>query len=78
MDGGNKRKKAELQAERERRAQLVIRNLQDAINAIISRLDELQRAVDKAQANEQAIRTLTERLNDLQQLLRKRRAEAAA
>jgi uncharacterized tellurite resistance protein B-like protein len=75
---GNRRAKAQFQAERERRAQLAIRNLHDAINAIIARLGQLQAAAGKAQANQKAIRALTERLNALKQLLSKRKAEATA
>jgi len=69
LGGGTEKKKAALQAERERRAQLVIRNLQEAIRALISRLAELERDARTARANEEAIQELNRRLRGLQQLL---------
>jgi len=75
LDPGNTRKKGQLQAERERRAQLVIRNLQEAINLIIARVIALQEEASRAAANEEAIRVLTERLKALRQLLAKRKLE---
>jgi uncharacterized tellurite resistance protein B-like protein len=78
MDKKSKDGKRALQADRERRAQFAIKNLQDAIDAIISRLRDLQHEADKVQANEEAIRALTQRLTALQRLLSKRKAEAMA
>lgn len=77
LDGGNKRKKLALQSERERRAQLVIQNLQEAINDLLGRLTSLQEAADRAKANEDAIKQLNLRLRALQQLLAKRKAASA-
>jgi hypothetical protein len=78
LDPGNTRGRGLLQRERERRAQLVIRNLQEAINLIIARVTALQEEASRAAANEEAIRALTERLRALQQLLAKRKLEVPA
>jgi hypothetical protein len=74
FDTGNKRKKEQQQADRERRAQLVVRNLQEAINVFVDRITLLQVSAEKAIANETAIQELNRRLKALQQLLAKRQA----
>lgn len=74
---GKTNKKAMLQAERERRAQLVIRNLQDAINDLLSRIASLKDAAEKVSKNQEAISSLSQRLRALQQLLARRKANAA-
>ena len=72
LDVGGKRKKAKIGAERERKAQLVIKNLQETINAVIDHVNKLRTAADETAANRKAIETLTQRLKTLQQALAKR------
>jgi uncharacterized tellurite resistance protein B-like protein len=76
LDPGNKRKKERLRAEREHKAQLVIKNLQASMNALTERIQELQGAAANAEANQEAILKLNERLRALTQLLAKRRRVA--
>jgi uncharacterized coiled-coil protein SlyX len=80
LDTGDKSKKAELQAEKERRAQLVIKNMQGAINQLVEQISSLQKkainletSASDAEANREAIRLLTERLKFMQQSVAKRK-----
>lgn len=80
LDTGDKSKKAQLQAEKERKAQLVIKNMQGAINQLVEQIASLQeKAVNleasaaDAEANREAIRLLTERLKFMQQSVAKRK-----
>jgi len=80
LDTGDKSKKAELQAEKERRAQLVIKNMQGAINQLVEQISSLQEkainletSASDAEANREAIRLLTERLKFMQQSVAKRK-----
>lgn len=73
LDTGDKKKKAQFQAEKERKAQLVIKNLQDTLNGVIEKIEELQKAAADAESNREAIRILTEKMRYLQQLLAKRK-----
>jgi uncharacterized tellurite resistance protein B-like protein len=79
LDVGGQRKKERMAAERERKAQLVIKNLQEAINEVINYLNELKDAAAESAANREAIEVLTRRLKALQQALnaRKRAMECA-
>jgi uncharacterized tellurite resistance protein B-like protein len=72
LDTGDKQKKAQLQAEQERRAKLIIKNLQETLNSIIERVESLQQAAADAEANKEAIHILTEKMKKLQQLINKR------
>ncbi|MDF1665337.1 MAG: TerB family tellurite resistance protein [Planctomycetota bacterium] len=74
MDTGNSRKKANAAADRERRAQLVIQNLQAAINEVIRRIDDLKKRGAQAAANEEAIRNLQQRLGRLMSVKAKKEA----
>lgn len=69
LDVGGKRKKERIAAERERKAQLVIKNLQEAINIIIGHINRLKDAAAESAANREAIETLAQRLKALQQAL---------
>ena len=60
-------------AERERKAQLVITNLQGSLNKLIERVANLQTVAADAEANKEAIRVLTEKMRYLQQLVAKRK-----
>lgn len=73
LDTGDHHKKAELQAERERKAQLVIQNLQNSLNSVIERIDALQKAAADTEGNREAIRILTQKMKTLQQLINKRK-----
>ena len=73
LDTGNQRAKEEESKKRERKAQLVIENLQGALNGLIERIETLQKKAADAEANREAIRTLTERMRCLQQLIVKRK-----
>jgi uncharacterized tellurite resistance protein B-like protein len=73
LDTGNQRTKEEESKKRERKAQLVIENLQGALNGLIERIETLQTAAADAEANREAIRTLTEKMRYLQQLIAKRK-----
>ena len=73
LDVGGNQEKERLRAERERKAQLVIKNLQGALNGVIERIETLQKAATDADVNREAIRILTEKMRYLQQLLKKRK-----
>ena len=64
-----------LQAQRERRAQLVLMNLQGTIDLLVQRIADLEEQGEQARRNEAAIAELTNRLRALKSLLAKR-AEA--
>ncbi len=74
LDPGNTRKKEQLKAERDLRAQKVIKNLQETINLLTERIQKLQRSADKAIENAEAIRKLNERLSTLQKAVSRRQA----
>lgn len=59
----------------ERRAQMVIKNLQEAINAIIERISTLEASARKADENEAAINYMRERLLKLQKVLAQRSSQ---
>ncbi len=80
LDTGDKRKKEELRNEKERKAQLVIKNMQGAIDLIIAQIAELQekalsmeKSIADAEANREAVRILSERLKFMQQSVAKRK-----
>lgn len=73
LDTGDTRAKEEEMRKRERKAQLVIQNLQGALNQLIERIDNLQKAAADAETNREAIQILTEKMRYLQQLLAKRK-----
>jgi uncharacterized tellurite resistance protein B-like protein len=77
LDTGGKRKKEKLRKEQERKAQMVIQNLQATINTLLAKINDLMTDTD---ANREAIHTLNERLKKLQGLLqsRKRTLQEAA
>ncbi len=78
LGDSRKVKEEKLRAEQERKAQLVIKNLQDAITQIINRIESLEANAAESQANREAIAILTERLTSLKQVLRQREARAVA
>ena len=73
LDVGGQQEKERLMVERERKAQLVITNLQGALNKLIERVANLQTVAADAEANKEAIRVLTEKMRYLQQLVAKRK-----
>lgn len=77
LDVGGKRKKARLQRERERKAQLAIQNLQDMIAHLVDQVTELQEGAADAAANKEAIQKLNDRLRAMKQLLENRKKALA-
>jgi uncharacterized tellurite resistance protein B-like protein len=80
LDVGGSKAKQEAMEKRERQAQLVIENLQGAINGLVERImalqekaSNLQSKADSADASKEAIQVLSERLKYLQQLVAKRK-----
>lgn len=57
----------------ERKAQMVIKNLQEAVNAIIEKIAALGASAQKAEENEAAINFMRERLLKLQKVLAQRK-----
>ena len=76
LDTGGKQKKARTDAERERKAQSVIKNLQACLNHLIEQVNKLSLAAADAEANREAIKELTERMFALKQALAKRSGTA--
>ncbi len=68
FDVGGKNAKQKAQAEKERRAEQVIKNLQDTINHLIDRIAELERKAQDANANKEAIYKLQETIRKLRQI----------
>jgi uncharacterized tellurite resistance protein B-like protein len=77
LDTGGKRKKEAHQRERERKAQLAVQNLQETINHLVSRIDQMQADAADAQANKEAIRQLDHRFRNLQRILSRRKEDLA-
>jgi len=73
LDVGGQQEKERLMAERERKAQLTIENLQGALNKLVERVANLQTVAADAEASKEAIRVLTEKMRYLQQLVAKRK-----
>lgn len=69
-------KESVLQADRERRAQLVVQNLQATIDMLVGRISELQDKGRQADQNAAVIAELTRRLRALKSLLAKRAGAA--
>jgi uncharacterized protein YlxW (UPF0749 family) len=72
FDTGGKRKKEKARKEVVRKAQFVIRNLQQMIDTLAEQVRELQKAAADAEANREAIRMLNERMAALKQLIAQR------
>lgn len=62
---------------RERKAQLVIKNLQDLINGVLERITSLEPRAAESEANREAIRVLRERMNFLKHMLEQRKQQLA-
>ncbi|NUU95365.1 hypothetical protein XO10_02170 [Marinitoga sp. 1135] len=69
LDIGDKRKKEKFQKERERRAEQVIKNLQETINDLIERIEILEKKADDSEANKKAVEQLTKRITLLKQII---------
>jgi peptidoglycan hydrolase CwlO-like protein len=70
-----KEKERKLSAENERKAQLVIKNLQDTINELLKRISSLEPKAAESEANQKAIQVLRERLNSLKRILEQRKQQ---
>ncbi len=77
LGDSKKDKEEQLRLQRERKAQLVIKNLQEAINNLALRISELEKKAELTEANEKAINLLRDRLLSLQRILRQKKAVAA-
>ena len=80
LDTGDESKKKQLQNEKERKAQLVIQNMQAAINLLVEKIANLQEkamnleaSAADAVANREAVKLLMERLRLMQQSVAKRK-----
>lgn len=78
LDAGGGRKKRKLAAERERRAQLVIKNLHESIQQLAASVVDVAEKATESEANRRALDRLSERLRALQQLLKQRQQACAA
>jgi len=78
FDTGSKRKKEQYRRERERKAQLAMKNLQETINLLVERMSWLEEDAADAKANKEAIQLLNERLTKLKQVLAHRREATIA
>lgn len=74
FDIGGKRKKEKVLVEKERRAQQTIKNLQETINYLIDQINYLDEKAKDAQANKEAVKELTKRLNMLYSVINKKKA----
>ena len=72
-----KEKEKQLIADRERKAQLVIRNLQETINSLIDRLASLEKKSVEAESNREAIDILRKRITLLKRILDQRKLRLA-
>jgi hypothetical protein len=77
VGGGTQRRQSREGAERERRAQLVIQNLHNAVRHLTLRIVELEESVERSAQNRAAIIALTEKLQRLQEVIRARKVAAA-
>lgn len=68
FDVGGKRQKKKAQMAKERRAEQVIKNLQDIINHLIIKISELEKKTQDAEANREAIEKLKEVIQKLTQI----------
>jgi uncharacterized tellurite resistance protein B-like protein len=85
LDLGGQRAKEEARKVKERKAQLVIQNMQGAINQLVEHIANLQEKATSleanaadAEANKEAVRLLTERLRFMQQSVTKRKRDFGA
>lgn len=69
MDIGGKRKKKKEQAEKEKRCEQVIMNLQDSINHLVDQMLELERMAKQAESNNAAIQRIQDVLLHLRQVM---------
>ncbi|WP_227939708.1 hypothetical protein [Alkalihalobacillus deserti] len=68
FDVGGKRKKKKAQLEKERRAEQVIRNLQETINYLFEKILVLEEKAKDAEANKEAIKKLQDVVQKLKQI----------
>lgn len=68
FDVGGKKQKKKAQLAKERRAEQVIKNLQDTINNLIDKISELEKKAQDAESNREAILKLKEIIQKLRQI----------
>ena len=74
----NEKKKEERRRKRERKTQMAIQNLQETISTLVDQLEVLQEDAAKAEANQEAVEKLNERLRKLKQVLKQREEQLAS
>lgn len=77
LGDSKKEKERKLSAENERKAQLVIKNLQNAINELLKRISSLELKAAESEANQKAIQVLRDRMNSLKRILEQRKQHLA-
>jgi hypothetical protein len=75
---GKRNEKAQIAAERERRAQRVLLSMQETINDLIERIMTLSERANLAEKNTAEVALLKERLTSMKQILERRRRAAEA
>jgi uncharacterized tellurite resistance protein B-like protein len=76
--GDSKEKKESIcRADRERKAQLVIKNLQDCTSNISKKIESLKAAATQAELNKEAIGILSEQLTTLKRVLAQKKASVS-
>ena len=78
FDVGGKRKKKNHQLQKERRAQLIIQNLQETINMLLDKIEVLEEKAKDAEANKEAIKKLQDVLKNLRQIQNSKKREVHA
>ena len=78
FDVGEKRKKKKHQLQKERRAQLIIQNLQETINMLLDKIEILEEKAKNAEANKEAIKKLQDVLKSLRQIQNSKKREVHA
>ncbi|RRR74020.1 MAG: TerB family tellurite resistance protein [Candidatus Viridilinea halotolerans] len=73
LDAGQGREKERLHAEALRKAQLVIMNLQEAVQLLADRMQDVQAVAATAEANREALLRINDRIRILQQMLARRK-----
>jgi predicted ATPase len=77
LGDSKEKKEKQLAAVRQRKAQLVIKNLQETISELVERLAYLEKKVKQLETNQEAIGTLRKRLTMLKCILDQKKQRLA-
>ncbi len=77
LGDSKEKKEKQLAAVRQRKVQLVIKNLQETTNALVERLAYLEKKVKQPETNQEAIDTLRKRLTTLKRILDQKKERLA-